>query len=104
MAETSGGWGASAIHAFKALSKRLPATGTDDAEKTDLTLPSYDVTNLRLDLYGVAKTPLDLSVFVRNVFDDEYAVAGGASGTFLGFETSIYGPPRMWGMEARYSF
>lgn len=77
---------------------------TDDAEKTDLTLPSYDVTNLRLDLYGVAKTPLDLSVFVRNVFDDEYAVAGGASGTFLGFETSIYGPPRMWGMEARYSF
>ncbi|MFA5496412.1 MAG: TonB-dependent receptor, partial [Porticoccaceae bacterium] len=78
---------------------------TDDASKGDgLVIESYDVTNLRVDLNGLGATGMDLGVFVRNVFDDEYMVASGASGGRLGFETGIYGAPRMWGLEARYSF
>lgn len=78
---------------------------TDDATKGDgLVIESYDVTNLRVDLNGVAETGLDLGIFVRNVLDDEYQVASGASGARLGFETGIYGAPRLYGMELRYSF
>ena len=78
---------------------------TDDASKGDgLVIESYDVTNLRADLNGLGGTAFDLGVFIRNAFDDEYMVASGASGGRLGFETGIYGAPRMWGLEGRYSF
>ncbi|MEA3300961.1 MAG: TonB-dependent receptor [Pseudomonadota bacterium] len=78
---------------------------TDDATKGDgLVLDSYDLTNMRADLNGVGGSAVDLGLFIRNLFDDEYMVASGASGGRLGFETGIYGAPRMWGLEARYSF
>jgi iron complex outermembrane receptor protein len=79
---------------------------TDDATKGSggLVIKSYDVTNIRLDFNGFGREGLDLGLFVRNVFDDEYQVAGAASGLFIGFETGIYGAPRMYGAELRYSF
>src|SRR5690554_5846642 len=77
---------------------------TDELETGDITMPSYKVTNFRLDLNGVNRTGLDLSLFVRNRFDAEYPLTSVASGRFIGFASSIYGPPRMWGAEARYSF
>src|SRR5690606_41636817 len=78
---------------------------TDDATKGDgLVLDSYDLTNMRADLHGVGGSAVDLGLFIRNLFDDEYLVAHGPSTGRLGFETGIYGAPRMWGLEARYSF
>ncbi|MFA7552899.1 MAG: TonB-dependent receptor [Spongiibacteraceae bacterium] len=78
---------------------------TDDASKGDgLMIKSYDLTNMRIDFNGLGKEGLDIGVFVRNVFDDEYMVASAASGGRLGFETGIYGAPRMYGAELRYSF
>jgi iron complex outermembrane receptor protein len=72
--------------------------------KGDVTLPSYSVTNLRLDLNGIAGSSFDLGLFVRNVFDRQYVATANESGLFLGLETDIFGPPRMYGAQLRYDF
>lgn len=77
---------------------------TDEMIFSDGTLPSYDLTNLRLDMNNILASQVDLSVFVRNVFDDEYANSASSSGTFIGITSLVYGAPRMFGAEVRYSF
>src|SRR3546814_7207629 len=67
-------------------------------------LPSYDVVNARLDWNGIAGTPIDLSLFARNLFDEEYTAAANATGAFLGFTSVIYAPPRTYGLELRSRF
>jgi iron complex outermembrane receptor protein len=72
--------------------------------KGDVTLPGYTVTNLHVDFNGIAGLPLDVGLFVRNVFDKEYIATANATGVFLGLETDIFGPPRMYGAQVRYTF
>jgi iron complex outermembrane receptor protein len=72
--------------------------------KGDVTLPSYSVTNMRLDFNGVAGSSVDVGLFVKNLFDREYVATANATGLFLGLETDIFGPPRMYGLQVRYNF
>ena len=60
--------------------------------------------NTRLDWNGVLGSTLDLSVFARNLLDNDYWVAVNASGELLGLAAGHYGPPRTFGVELRYSF
>jgi iron complex outermembrane recepter protein len=64
----------------------------------------YDVINLRADLNSVADWNLDVSVFVKNATDEDYALGSAAASTALGIGSYIYAPPRLWGVEARYRF
>ena len=77
---------------------------TGDAVKGDVKVPGYDLTNFRADMRGVMGSNLDVSLFVNNVTDEEYAIASGASTTALGLGGFVYGAPRLWGLEARYRF
>lgn len=77
---------------------------TDELLKGDIKLPSYEVTNLRLDVNNVNRAGIDVSFFVRNLFDKEYIATNMASGSFLGMESSLFGPPRTYGTEVRYNF
>lgn len=77
---------------------------TDELQKNEVTLPSYEVTNARVSINGVVGTGLDIAFFVRNLFDKEYVSSSIASGDFLGLQVSMFGPPRTYGMEARYNF
>ena len=77
---------------------------TDDVRFSDFDTPSYDIANLRIDLNSVAGSSLDLSVFARNLFDEEYVSGVSAGGSFIGLTSVIYGPPRMVGAELRYRF
>ncbi len=67
-------------------------------------LPGYNLANARLDLRGIAGTGLDLGVFVKNLFNEEYYSA--SSVLLPSFPTSsVYaGEPRTWGVTAKYSF
>lgn len=67
-------------------------------------LPSYDVANLRLDWKAMGNTGIDLGFFVRNLLDDEYPYAAGATSNSLGLYTLAFAPPRMYGLELKYSF
>ena len=67
-------------------------------------IPSYELVNLRIDLNGVAGTGLDISAFARNLTDEEYYSNGSAAGAFIGISSYVLAPPRLYGMEVRYSF
>lgn len=67
-------------------------------------IPGYSVTNARMDLVGLGSPNLELSFWLRNAFDKEYAAAGSIAGSLYGFNAAIMGPPRMYGAELRYSF
>src|SRR3546814_5024196 len=59
-----------------ALSVRADFYHTSEfAAQYGVKLPGYDVTNARLDWEDIRGTGLDLSVFVRNLFDKEYYTA-----------------------------
>ena len=77
---------------------------TSDAVKGDVKVPGYSLTNLRADLRNVMDSKIDVALFINNVTDEEYQIASGASTTALGVGGFIYGAPRLWGVEARYSF
>lgn len=67
-------------------------------------LPAYDLVNARLDWRNVAGRPLDVGVYVTNVFDEDYQAIGAVSGAALGFNSAIYGAPRQYGVTLRYRF
>lgn len=77
---------------------------TSEAVKGNTEIPGYNLYNVRADLRQVGGTDLDLSLFVNNATDEEYAISSGASSRALGIGSYIYGPPRLWGIEARYNF
>lgn len=77
---------------------------TDDIPYVDTFLDSYSLTNIRIGFNGIGMENLDLALFVRNAFDEEYQTTGNIAGAFLGFDVGLFGPPRMYGAELRYSF
>ncbi|MFA5496024.1 MAG: TonB-dependent receptor, partial [Porticoccaceae bacterium] len=77
---------------------------TNDLNYTDTMVPSYHLTHMRVDLKGINRSRLDLGIFVRNLTDEEYNTTANASGAFIGMTSMIYGAPRMYGAELRYTF
>ena len=66
--------------------------------------PGYTLVNGRIDLARVAGTGLDIGVFCKNLTDKKYYLAGGDFSDSLGFIQTLYGEPRTYGIEARYTF
>lgn len=67
-------------------------------------LPSYDVTKMRLSWNDINQSGLDVSFFMRNVFDDEYPYEVATTAASLGIYALSYAEPRMYGVEATYRF
>jgi iron complex outermembrane receptor protein len=65
---------------------------------------SYSLINLRIDWDNFMGQPFDLSAFVNNLTDETYKQGADALLHLTGTSASIYGPPRMWGLELRYRF
>ncbi|MFT4918736.1 MAG: iron complex outermembrane receptor protein [Zhongshania aliphaticivorans] len=86
------------------LSLNLNYYKTSAADKGDTDIPAYDLINLRADLYRVASTNIDVGVFVNNVTDEEYAISSSISSRALGLDSLVYGPPRLFGVDVRYTF
>lgn len=64
----------------------------------------YGLLNLRLDWNSFLGSSFDASVFVNNLADRTYKVGANAFEHLTGTTASIYGAPRMWGVELRYRF
>jgi len=66
---------------------------------------SYSVYDLRADWTNVWSSPVDASFFVTNLTDTVYRVGGLAVyPTTLAFTAAVYNPPRMFGVQLRYTF
>jgi iron complex outermembrane recepter protein len=76
---------------------------SDEVTYEALTLPSYDLTDLRLDW----KNPdlgLNVGLFMRNAFDDENMVSAHIFQSTFGLAAAAFGPPRIYGLELTYEF
>jgi iron complex outermembrane recepter protein len=67
------------------------------------TFPGYELLNLKLD-WNVGTTGLTASLFATNVTDEEYRIGGYPIYSGIGFTSTLWGEPRMWGAQVRYSF
>ncbi|MDB6063631.1 MAG: TonB-dependent receptor [Verrucomicrobiaceae bacterium] len=67
-------------------------------------LPGYDLANFRLNWNGVAKSGLDVAVYLKNAFDEEYFSSPSVLLTVFPVSTALPGDPRTWGVEATYHF
>jgi iron complex outermembrane recepter protein len=69
-----------------------------------VSFPSYDLVNARLDLSNIADTGLDVSVWVRNAFDEEYLISPVNLIPAFATNTGMYGDPRMYAVQLTYNF
>lgn len=67
-------------------------------------LPGYSQLNLRLDWDDIFGKPIDAGIFVTNATNNTYAVGQLDFSASSGFVTRTYAPPRMFGVQLRYSF
>lgn len=67
-------------------------------------LEGYELANVRIDWNEIGGTGLDLGVYVKNVFDATYQSGVSILLPNQPFNSLYLGPPRTWGVEARYSF
>lgn len=67
-------------------------------------LPAYGLANFNINWSGVYGKPLDVTFYVDNAFDTTYVQDVLLSTASFGVYTGNYGPPRMFGVRARYSF
>lgn len=77
---------------------------TSSVQSSDALLPAYHVVNARLDIANVGGSPIDASVYVRNLFDEEYLASSNVGSNLLGVQSGFYGAPRTVAFELRYTF
>ena len=73
-------------------------------EEPDAYQSAYSLVNLRFDWDNFMGSPFDLSLFANNVTNKTYKVAANALEHLTGTTASIYGEPRIFGVEARVRF
>ncbi|MEH6758561.1 MAG: TonB-dependent receptor [Parasphingorhabdus sp.] len=67
-------------------------------------LKGYKLANARLDWQGIAGSGLDLGVYVKNLFNEQYESGVSILLPNQPFNSLYIGAPRTWGVEAKYSF
>ncbi|WP_229736324.1 TonB-dependent receptor [Novosphingobium endophyticum] len=67
--------------------------------------PAYSLVNLRAELNNVGGTGASVAAFVNNALDETYRIGVlGLIAEGLGFQNSVYGEPRTYGIEVGYKF
>ncbi len=66
--------------------------------------PATNLVNLNLNWRDVARSPIDVAVFVTNLTKEKYNLAIANALSSLGGESVIPGEPRMYGVRVRYHF
>ena len=67
------------------------------------TIPGYGLLGARIDWNNVARSGVDLSVFGTNLTNKVY-VLGGYPIPQLGFDSAVFGEPRMYGASVKVHF
>ena len=67
-------------------------------------LEGYELANARLDWNNISGTGLDLGFYVKNLFNKTYESGVSILLPNQPFNSLYIGPPRTWGVEAKFSF
>ncbi|ARS27253.1 TonB-dependent receptor [Sphingomonas sp. KC8] len=80
-------------------------TNTNETNPTLITTyPSYGLLNARIELTDIAGKGVDFALFGSNLTQKTYILGGFPLGGALGYESSIYGEPRMYGASLKVRF
>jgi iron complex outermembrane receptor protein len=66
--------------------------------------PGYTLADARLGWLNIAKSKVDVALFVKNMFDRVYLISPVVVLPTFPVETGIIGTPRTYGIDVRYSF
>ena len=66
--------------------------------------PGYGVLNGRLEFNNISASGVSVDFYVNNLLKEKYHVADYSLTSEIGFASSLAGPPRMYGVEARFAF
>lgn len=76
----------------------------DDFEVAGLQ-PGYELVNIRAEWNNIAQSGISAAVFANNLLDKTYRIGVlGLMAEGLGFQNSVYGEPRMYGLEVGFKF
>ncbi|MDB5422964.1 MAG: TonB-dependent receptor [Phenylobacterium sp.] len=97
-------WGNIAVSGIAAYQSRR--AGDQNAVSDFSFQKAYTLFNARVDWRDFMRTGVDVDVFVKNLTDKKYVLAGGDFyvASSLGFVQGLYGEPRTYGLELRYAF
>ena len=77
----------------------------DDFEKDVGLQPAYSLVNARIELGSIGGSGFRAAAFVNNALNETYRIGQlGLIAEGLGFSASVYGEPRMYGLELGYKF
>jgi len=67
--------------------------------------PPYSLVNARVELNNVAKSGVSVAVFANNLLNERYRIGVlGLIAEGLGFQSSVFGEPRTYGVELGIKF
>jgi iron complex outermembrane receptor protein len=69
-----------------------------------LLVPQWHTADGQLTLAGLHDGKVDVTAFVKNMFDRLYAAGTGSSSELTGIQSYNYAPPRTYGASVRYRF
>ncbi|GLS98646.1 TonB-dependent receptor [Sphingobium jiangsuense] len=76
----------------------------DDFEREGRQAP-YSLVNLRAELNDIGRSGISVAAFVNNALDETYRIGVlGLIAEGLGFQSSVYGEPRTYGLEVGFRF
>lgn len=73
-------------------------------QSNESVVDGWETVDTRATISGFRGLPVDLSFYVRNVFDETYALGSGSSSSGAGIFSYVYASPRTYGASLRYSF
>ncbi|MET0733850.1 MAG: TonB-dependent receptor, partial [Casimicrobiaceae bacterium] len=83
---------------------RQSVAPSNDLVMEESDIRAYSLVNARIQWSNLMGSGVDVGVFGTNLADKTYAYGGQGTGDTLGFTGYWYAPPRMWGVDLRYSF
>jgi iron complex outermembrane receptor protein len=90
------------LDAYAQSSMYISNYGKTSAPNTQI--PSYEVFNARIGLSRIAGSNVNVALFGRNIFDEDYYVGGIGLGTSPGYNTVLPGDPATYGIEIGIDF
>ena len=67
-------------------------------------LPSYTLLNFRVDLNNIGGSRFSVGAYVRNATNETYGLTRNSIINLAGYDTTIFGDPRSYGLEASFKF
>ena len=85
------------------LYNRSPRLG-NDLTGFNSPLPGYTILNFRVDYNNIGQSNLSVGVYVKNATNKLYAVTRNSVLNLAGYDTSVFGDPRIYGVDATFKF